>query len=246
MGVTVMDQRLRLCLVAAQVAGLLLAGCSGVGPAGYTHGTLGYRVPRGDADGRFGQFLSPNWRPRRARNMDLYLDESTGNGVLWIQTIVLPEELEQAEMSVLLRRYTQSIAGGQWWARIDHEPTWIRWAPSVAQDASVALGGQPAHAALIDVSGTGAWQQGTQSRAAVLLVRIDAQSPRWVGEGFEGRPVLMIIGYANDLARFDVRLADYYRFVDSIEFPTAPSRPVLETTEAVDDEDVEGSNDATS
>lgn len=220
-------------LVPALVA-VLCCGCSGgLTSTGYRHPSLDYHVPRGEGDARADGFLSAAWRTYPEPVMDLFLEQVSANGVLWIQTTAITPEFDNADASALLQRFAASIRGPRWWVRLDHDATWVQRSVTIVQETPVVLHGQSGVAAILDVGGDQGRAQGM--RAAVVLLRpnLHVFVPR--GEGGDPRPVLMVVGYANDAAAFDGSLQDFERLLTSIEFPAAAVGPISSSESAPPD-----------
>lgn len=209
---------------------VLCCACGGgLTSTGYRHPSLDYHVPRGEAEAQVDGFLSPAWRTYSAPVMDLYLEQVSANGVLWIQTTPITPEFENADASALLQRFAASIRAPRWWVRLDRDATWVQRSVTILQETPVLLHGQQGVAAILDVGGNQRRGRATRVAVVLLLPNLRHLVPR--GEGVDPRPVLMVVGYANDSSAFVASLEDFEQLLTSIEFPasalvTAASEPL--------------------
>lgn len=200
---------------------LWLAACGAhIDARGYSN-AIGYRIAAGDEAAPPGHLLSADWRVERRPKVDLFLHHVRDNGVLWVQTIRLPEHLDGTEPRALMQSFAQSIAGGHWWFDFDETTPWTRpWTVTVLDQAEAAVAGQPGHLALLHIAQQSTWNTGTphDSRATVVLLRPNLYTRQAIGEGGVPRPVVMIVGYANAPADFDRSLPDFERLLESLVF----------------------------
>lgn len=208
-------------LLTAGAAALLFTACGAhLDASGYSN-PLGYRIAGGEASIPAGHFFSADWRIERRPKLDLYLHHVRDNGILWVQTLEVPENLEQTEPRTLLQTFAQVVADGHWWFDFEERAPWQRpWTVSILDQTEAVVAEQPGHLALLHVAEAPTWNSGArrETRATVVVLRPNLHVPRAVGEGSIPRPVIMIIGYANAPTEFERSLPDFRRLLDSIVF----------------------------
>lgn len=213
-------------LILLPVLSLAIAGCGGGRlTADAFESSHGYSVQRGDVDVAQREFLSPEWRVERQRQLDFKLRHTRDNGIMWIQVLELKEEYLEMDPGVLTRNYVENLAGGHWWVRLDGTRVRgrdVRWATSLLDEHPALVAGQPAHLALIDVANVDQLQLDADARAAravVALIRGNIYSTETRGDQARKSPLLMIVGYANAPGEFEQSLGDFERLLSSIRFP---------------------------
>jgi hypothetical protein len=202
----------------------------------------GYRVDFEDAASY--RFLSADWRidnfvlddderprARETATLDLSLHHRRTHAQIWVDSAVIDRSVEQTELRVLAENWVASIADHGYFdatfvGGAGVEITSRRYAAEILDARAVGIGGQPGYSVLVDVANLNQAEIRPEERAARALVTfVRLPHPRRIrsGNAIAEEPMLMVIGYVNVPQEFDENMADFTRFVESIEF--VPDEP---------------------
>ncbi len=152
---------------------------------------------------------------------DLRLISTRDNGVIWLRSIPVTNDTYRLGVRALLERYVNSISGAGYarasMGRQGSMSTERRYAARVVSSEPITVGGRAAAAALLEVANVDQLQLDASSRIERVAVVITHARGRLRTRASGTFPVLLIAGYANSPAAFDASLADFQRFVGSID-----------------------------
>ena len=168
-----------------------------------------------DDDGRV------DYRYRALAN-ELELEHRTDGASLWVNTFIVPMELQEAPLERVAQTFVSSLSGTD--QRMFHRGGWsVGWATSRYEAVSLeelpaAVQGHAAHVTLLEVQRTDSTGATGAARAAVTVVRPPF---KWREEKRDGTfrewPVLLVIGYVASADTFGRHWDDYGRLLASVQ-----------------------------
>ncbi|MEZ4251716.1 MAG: hypothetical protein R3B99_26175 [Polyangiales bacterium] len=156
----------------------------------------------------------------------LELEHRTDGASLFVDTFIVPMELQDAPLERLAQTFVSSLSGtdqvmlqrGGWnvgWATSRYEAVSLDELPA-------AVHGHAAHVTLLEVQRTDSGGAVGAARAAVTLVRAPYT---WREEKFDGAyrewPVLLVVGYVASADVFGQHWDDYDHLLDVLEIGAA-------------------------
>lgn len=168
-----------------------------------------------DADGRVDVSY-------RAAINELALEHRGDGSSLWVQSFILPSGLEGAPIERIATAFVEGLSGEErvvWSYGGARGFSWStdRYDASLLDQAAMAVDGNAAHMALVEVQRTSAASVG-RARAALTFVRAPF-TWRETQRGGASRewPVVVVVGYAADDANFGTHWDDYAALVGALE-----------------------------
>ena len=187
----------------------------------YYEGTFGYKpksAPRyvvtyqldRDGDGEY---------ERNAQELmyDLRFKHLVHDGVIYLRTIPISEDLKHKKLTVLLDGFVEEMAGAGYEVVQFNEETSVvvekRYAAVVIEEGEAQLGGLPAHAAILDIANLDQIKVDPLARSGrVQLILLHTPFEY----GSRGFPVLLLAGYVNQPEDFQAGLPEFHELLSRV------------------------------
>ncbi len=154
---------------------------------------------------------------------DLRFENLVHDGVIFLRTIPISNDLGQKKLSVLMHDYVEAIAGGGYEVvqlnpqdRIMIEK---RYAAAVESQGPGQLAGLPAHVATLSVANTEQLKvdpNARKQRVQLVLLHTRFAYTSKIKAKEVKFPVLLLAGYANQPEDFDAGVAEFHAFLSRV------------------------------
>lgn len=148
---------------------------------------------------------------------DLRFKHLVHDGVIFLRTIPLSQDLKHKKLAVLMDGMVEEMAGAGYEVVQSNEQTSVlvekRYAAAVVEEGEAQLGGLPAHAAILDVANLDQIKVDPNARSGrVQLVLVHTPFEY----GSHAFPVLLVAGYANQPEDFLAGLPEFHDLLSRV------------------------------